>query len=150
VQRIKAVLAAAEFHCRRSAASSKSRALTNAAERDGAGLRSTGPRWLVDNVAMKPRPIAVMTIPPQNGGAGMVVKVVNSLLRGGPQRADLAGYGFRFRSAIVRPSLHQPVALLEQVSTLVCALGFVAIDMRERRLGDFAREISALSGPITE
>src|SRR5262245_4933898 len=50
----------------------------------------------------------------------------------------------------LRPCLHQLAALLEQVAASVCGLHRVGNGVRERHLGNLAREVRALGSPVAE
>ncbi len=48
------------------------------------------------------------------------------------------------------PSIHKTTTLLEQIAAPISSLSAIANHMRQRRLGDLAREVGALGRPVAE
>ena len=60
------------------------------------------------------------------------------------QRAALSN------TTVGRPRIPQAAALVEQIAAPISSLSAIANHMRQRRLGDLAREVGALGRPVAE
>src|SRR5262249_5136834 len=65
-------------------------------------------------------------------------------------RHDPAVLGRRSLRTVARPCVHQLAALLEHVATPVRGFDLAPDDMRQRHLGNLAREVGARGYPVAE